>query len=642
MLSDKSLDEQKHAVSQRADDLHTNGVSLYQAGNLDAALAAFEGALFLQPASAIALNSRGFVLKDMGHLEEALACFQKSVILDPGYATARLNLGFIQLKLGDWSSGWENHESRWTGSDKGQIDHLGLATSSLPQWNGEILEGAQSLLVIGEQGFGDILQFSRYLKLAKERFAKVGFFCFAPTLRLMEWSFGEDVVLFSRMPTDLTTWDWQCPMMSLPRAFGTRVDTVPASIPYLKVPKVAVAYWHDRLVCAAPERFRIGLAWAGRPTHQCDARRSLRFEQLLPLIEDERFTWVSLQKWGSTDSPLIPPVNVDWIDWTEELTDFADTAALASNLDLVISIDSAMVHLAGALNRPVWMLNRFDGEWRWLSCRDDSPWYPSLRLFNQPVFGDWSSVIDKVQAALQQLTDVPSEPRNRRPKTSAQVMHGMTPTTRSLSASELSLAGELHRLGRLQEAEQLLQRILRDQPREASALHLLGVIAYQLAQPARAIQLIEQAISIDPQSPLFLSNLGEMCRQQNRLQEAIAYGQRAITLAPKMASAHSNLGVALYDAGVHDKAEACHLTALVLDRNCLQSLNNLGSIQRIRKDRATAKQWYRQALAVNPDYLDALSNLAAVLLEENLTEEAEIYLARVRSLALVRQNPSGA
>ena len=166
---------------------------------------------------------------------------------------------------------------------------------------------------------------------------------------------------------------------------------------------MAQAYWHERLSIAAPERLTVGVAWAGRRSHMYDAQRSLRFEQFLPLLEDERITWVSLQKLGMDEPRPAIPDSVDWIDWTEELTDFADTAALLSNLDLVISIDSSMVHLAGGLARPVWMLNRFNSEWRWLEQREDSPWYPTLRIFNQPQFGDWASVFNALQSALAEI-----------------------------------------------------------------------------------------------------------------------------------------------------------------------------------------------------------------------------------------------
>jgi hypothetical protein len=158
------------------------------------------------------------------------------------------------------------------------------------------------------------------------------------------------------------------------------------------------------LDAACADGVRVGVAWAGRRSHQYDAHRSLRATQLLPLLKVPGFTWVSLQKLAEGETRPMIPQGVKWIDWSDELCDFDDTAALVANLDLVISIDSAIVHLAGGLARPVWMLNRFTGEWRWLERREDSPWYPTMRIFNQPRYGDWDSVLAAVQTALASLT----------------------------------------------------------------------------------------------------------------------------------------------------------------------------------------------------------------------------------------------
>ena len=381
------------------------GNSLHRLSQLDEARKSYEKALELQPDFPVALNSLGSLLNDIGLVREAHDCFAKAVNLAPGFDMARLNLGMVQLKLGDWQPGWDNYEARWIGSAESGNGTFSRPSCPLPQWDGQGDTDQQGLLVFAEQGFGDMFQFSRYLQPALPRFAKVGFVCSDPvTHLLMEWSFGKQVVVLKRMPVNYATWHWQCPLMSLPRAFQTRLDTIPTNIPYLKVSKVAQAHWRERLDAAAPERITVGIAWAGRRSHVYDAQRSLRFEQFLPLLNDnhagKHITWVSLQKLGIDDPGPVIQNGVDWIDWTEELTDFADTAALVSNLDLVISIDSSMVHLAGGLGRPVWMLNRFNSEWRWIAQREDSPWYPTLRIFNQPHPGDWASVLNAVRSKL--------------------------------------------------------------------------------------------------------------------------------------------------------------------------------------------------------------------------------------------------
>ena len=381
------------------------GHSLHRLGRLNEARKSYEHALELQPDFPVALNSLGSLLTDIGLVSEALGYFSKAVNIAPEFAMARLNLGMAQLKLGDWQNGWDNYEARWTGSAESGNGTFSRPTCPLPQWEGQGDTGQQGLLVFAEQGFGDMFQFSRYLVPALNRFAKVGFVCPDSTTHLlMDWSYGESVVLLKRMPVDYETWHWQCPLMSLPRAFQTRLNTIPTDTPYLKVPKLAQAHWRERLDAAALKRFTVGVAWTGRRTHMYDAQRSLRFEQFSTLLKDKRITWLSLQKIGVDEPHPAIPKDIDWIDWTEELIDFADTAALVANLDLVISIDSSMVHLAGGLGRPVWMLNRFNGEWRWLEQRADSPWYPTLRIFNQLQLGDWASVLDAVQSALAEIS----------------------------------------------------------------------------------------------------------------------------------------------------------------------------------------------------------------------------------------------
>lgn len=384
--------------------LHDEGIARYRAGQFDQALSCYDQALSLMPDSPEVLNSKGFVLQDMGCLTQALACFEKAVQLAPQMAMARLNLGLAQLKLGDWANGWENYEYRWTGSAEASAGRLSRPVCPLPQWHGETHTQGRSLLVIAEQGFGDTFQFARYLPLAAERFRKTGFVCSAPTQRLLDWAMGEKIVIFTQLPVDYETWDMFCPMLSLPRAFGTRPDNIPVMMPTLRAPDVAVRHWRDRIAQTDPRKKRVGIAWAGRPAHQYDARRSLTLSQLAPLFKHQGISWFSLQKWETGDNAMALPGNVDWYDWTSDVVDFADTAALVSALDLVISIDSAVAHLAGSLNQSVWMLNRYDSEWRWLGPRNDSPWYPSMRIFNQTTFGDWDSVITPVTQALAEFT----------------------------------------------------------------------------------------------------------------------------------------------------------------------------------------------------------------------------------------------
>ena len=621
--------EQKDLAHQSPILMHLLGISFYRLDHFDEAIQAYEMALKLQPEFPAALNSLGFVLQDVGRMNDALHAFEKALQIAPDFSMARLNLGLAQLKLGDWENGWENYESRWTGSAETANPDFKRPALPVPQWDGQGGTESQGLLVVTEQGFGDTFQFSRFLLEAKKKFARVGFACSQPTQRLLEWAMGNDIVILVSLPKDYSVWSWYCPLMSLPRALKVRVDNIPAPGPIL-IPNQAKSYWLDRLNSLAPGRMRVGIAWTGRKTHQYDSRRSISFEYLTKLLQTPGVTWVSLQKWGSEEVAPSIPDSVDWIDLTSDLMDFGDTAALVSNLDLVISVDSSLVHLAGMVGVPTWMLNRFDGEWRWLGQRSDSPWYPKLKIFNQPKFGDWMSVLNAVSQELNEL-----------PKPQPLILHKNI-DNQKLDSPQLSsmvdpllteqqamqMANQLQSAGRSVEAEKILDQLVQRNPKHGHALHLLGVVSYQLGAHQKAVECISQAIEIMPDQALFQANLGEMLRQQGRITEAIDCGQKAVKLNSMLASAHSNLGIAFYDNLEFERAEAAHHQALALDSGLLQSLNNLGSIERARANRLAAIEWYEKVLAINANYTETLSNLGAVLVESDRADEAVPILER--------------
>ncbi|MDH6504769.1 tetratricopeptide (TPR) repeat protein [Polynucleobacter sphagniphilus] len=622
------LSENLGLVNQSPVLLHLLGISYYRLDQFPEAIQAYEHGLAMQPQFSGLLNSYGFVLQDVGRMHDALKAFETAVEISPDLSIARLNLGLAQLKLGDLENGWENYEARWTGSAESANSDFKRPEVPRPQWDGQLGTENQTLLVVTEQGFGDTFQFSRFLLMASKRFAKVGFACSQPTQRLMEWALGNNIVLMTKLPTDYAVWDWFCPLMSLPRALKIRVENIPTPEPYLKPLPQAQDYWAKRLDAAAPGRFRVGIAWTGRKSHQYDSRRSIRFELLHELLNTPNITWVSLQKWGAEEmAPHIPP-SVDWIDWTPDLVDFADTSALLANLDLIISVDSSLVHLSGMMGKPVWMMNRFDCEWRWLMNRNDSPWYPTIKIFNQPQFGDWHTVIKSVQQELSALPvpQVPAKPRGPGVASSEGVLTGNL--VYHSEGEALQLANQLQSAGRILEAEKLLQEVIKANPAQSQALHLLGVIAYQLGRADEGLEWVQKAIATNPNDAHFYSNLAEMLRQKGRIDEAVLAGERSVELDPMLASAHSNLGVALYDANQLDRAQAEQLQALSLDANLLQSLNNLGSIERARKNRIGAIEWYQKALAINANFIQSLSNLGAVLVESDRADEAVPLLER--------------
>jgi hypothetical protein len=283
------------------------------------------------------------------------------------------------------AAGWEEYEWRW------RTPRMSAARRDFiqPQWQGEAGEGRR-LLIHAEQGFGDTLQFCRYAPMAAARGWRVLLEVQAPLVRLLQCLPGVEVV---GQGETLPAFDAHIALLSLPRIFATRIDTIPAASPYLRANVAGEEAWRARLADIPGKR--VGLAWAGSPLLLADRQRSVPPRALAPLFAVEGWYFVSLQKTGPA-APAEFPLH----DFMADAEDFADTAALIANLDLVIAVDSAVAHLAAAMGKPVWLLNRFAPCWRWFGRREDSPWYPTLRIHQQPVPDDWDSVVAEVTLAL--------------------------------------------------------------------------------------------------------------------------------------------------------------------------------------------------------------------------------------------------
>ena len=370
------------------------GAALAASGRFDDAVADFDKAIALQPNYAEAHADRGAALANLGRRTEALASSERAIALKPEFPEAQFNQAACQLALGDYERGWVGYEWRWQTRNAAPLPDY-----PRPPWRGDVAIGNQTILVHAEQGFGDSLQFCRYVPMLA-RLASVVLDVSRPLARLLS-SLDCDVQIVTR-GDDLPPFDTWIPMLSLPLAFRTTLATIPAAVPYLHADPQQSARWRNRL--AALSGRKVGLVWAGSPLSPqpralaMDRRRSMTLQQFAPLADVPGLCLISLQKGDAARQR--PPDGMVLHDWTEELDDFADTAALIDGLELVISVDTSVVHLAGALGKPVWVLNRFDQCWRWLSDRTDSPWYPTARLFRQPAPGDWASVMRDVVAAL--------------------------------------------------------------------------------------------------------------------------------------------------------------------------------------------------------------------------------------------------
>ncbi|WP_158742063.1 tetratricopeptide repeat protein [Acidisphaera sp. L21] len=366
------------------------GVALWGLDRLDDATAAFCRAIHLHPDFAEAHNNLGTALRDSGLPDEARRCFETAVEIRPDYAQAHGNLGMAMLAEGDYPAGWAEYEWRWRIPAVGDP---GLRFGR-PRWRGEDMPGRR-LLIHAEQGLGDTLQFCRLGTAAAARGLAVSLVVPQPLVRLLQ---GLEGVTVAGPEDPLPHFDLICPMMSLPLALGLTLDTIPSPVPYLWADDGVAATWAARLHSIAGPKLRVGVAWSGNARLAADRRRSVAPALLARLADIEDVQFISLQKGGAS-----APAEMNVIDWMHLVGDFADTAALVANLDLVIAVDSAVAHLAASLGKPIWLLDRLDSCWRWLAGRRDSPWYPTLRIYRQSRAGVWDDVLDAVTYDLYQL-----------------------------------------------------------------------------------------------------------------------------------------------------------------------------------------------------------------------------------------------
>lgn len=371
---------------------HANrGKVLRELGQLEAAVAGYDRAVALQPDFAEAHYNRGNVLKSLTRLEAAVASYDKAIALRPDFAEAYWNKALVLLLGGHFLAGWELYEWRWSTEEKKSTKR----NFPQPLWLGkESLEG-KTILLHSEQGLGDMIQFCRYVKLVSDTGARVILEVPDSLCELLKQIEGLSGWVVEGSP--LPQFDYYCPLLSLPLAFKTDLHSIPCAIKYLSADAVKVAHWAGRL--GEKRKPRIGLAWSGSPTHKNDRNRSIGLATLMPHLPAD-YQYVSLQKdVRDSDKPALE----SWpnlLHFGQDLDDFTDTAALCELMDVVISVDTSVAHLSGALGKPTWILLPFSPDWRWLLERGDSPWYPTVRLYRQPRVGEWDSVFMKVIADL--------------------------------------------------------------------------------------------------------------------------------------------------------------------------------------------------------------------------------------------------
>ena len=385
---------------EQAEAVNMHGILLHKQGRFDEAVPVFLRAEAL--GSCAASSNRGNSLLDLGRLEEALRAHETAVERSPDSPGAAYNLALTRLRLGDWKRGWRDYGARWLFHEVHRAPRL----FKQPRWEGEPLEGRR-ILLHAEQGLGDTIQFCRYATLVTARGGRVILQVQKPVRRLMHSlplfhaGQGETVLLGEALPD----FDLECPLMSLPAVFGTTVETVPWSGAYLGADLGQVREKAFRFPSLRPVEpsLRVGLAWAGNPGYRADRQRSMRLDQLLPLLRTRAITWFSLQKGPPANQLSILPGNLFVWDACGADRDLAEAASVLGTLDLVITTDTCIAHLAGAMSKPVWILLPHLADWRWMEQIETTPWYPSARLFRQYSPGDWPGVVARVAGELRLL-----------------------------------------------------------------------------------------------------------------------------------------------------------------------------------------------------------------------------------------------
>lgn len=629
----------------------------YKLGNVEAAASFFQKALSINFRFPGAQNSLGIVFVRMGRFREAEACFKNALALLPDYAEARFNLAYLRLLQADFEEGWRSYEYRYNFNPA-------LRQRIEPRWDGEAMEG-KTLFVTHEQGIGDTIQFMRYLPLVRQRCGRLIFSCPDSLRTLAEGFPGIDAFPATGSPNGLHA---AIGLLSLPHIFQTYSDeAVPSSVPYIFPSADKIRQWAD---VKAEGVCNVGLVWAGNPRHQDDWNRSLHLSQLKSLAEVPDVVFHSLQKGARTEEAERPPEGMALRNNTSRLADFSDTAGLIHHLDLVISVDTAVAHLAGAMGKPVWTLLSFVPDWRWLLERPDTPWYPTMRLFRQRRFKDWSAPIADIARSLGKFAaSGPSEtPLTVRPPVSSDSVPGdanldemqnktprcrivpiesplhqteshQMPFQRHLEAGP-SRYEDLSRENRFEEAVAAYEAALsvdpdasQAAPDEISSAYVnLALLHLRRGDRPSAVAVLEKAANLVPNAAIF-NHLGELYRRNNRLDDAEAMVRQAIDLEPDSASAHANLGAIYITRERYEAAIPTFETALSLKPEMTDARFNLGLTYKLMGRFSEAETAFHGVIERSPGHVGAYVGLGLVLNEQGKHAASESAYRRALEIS---------
>lgn len=632
------------------------GNALKELGDFEGAIQHYQQAIALNPNNAKAYNNWGNVFRDQGDLQTAIQYYERATAIDPQFPEGHWNKALTFLLGGDLKRGFAEYEWRW---------HVKLPTfQSLRPFPGELWDGSplhgQTIFLHAEQGIGDLLQFVRYVAIVANLGGRIILECHQPLINLIkQLPHVQQVIPYGSPPP---AYDVQAPLLSLPHILGTTLETVPADVPYLMIgdgdsrEEKGERSLTPLLPVSADARLKVGLVWSGNPENPYNRNRAVPLSLLLRLAELPGIQLYSLQKDPTTADLELLQSHPKIIDLRHNLNDFVNTATLIHQLDLVISVDTAVTHLTGGLGRPVWLLLPFAPDWRWMLDRADSPWYPTMHIFRQPTYGDWNSAIDQVKTTLlQEMGDGEGQGdrecgggkegerdregqdkfveglgkqkgKKQQKRQKSRKHHPTTISSSPLSspspqpssspsiATLLPAALQHYQQGNLAEAERLYRQVLQQDPDQVEALHAIGVIVCQSGQLETAENYLRRVVTLSPQFAQAWGNLGGVVQQRGRVEEAIGYYQQAIDLDPLYADAHQNLAVALQEQERLEEAIVHCQQAIALKPHIADLYYNLGFMLRRLNRLEEAIVQYRQAIQQRPDFVEAHKNLGHALL----------------------------
>lgn len=588
--------------------LNTRGMILDSFCRYEDALRDFEQVLKIDPQFADGINNRGMIHARFGQLPEALACYEKSLALLGDQPQARYNRAMVLLAMGQWEAGFREFEVRWQISqlEAARFDRLGA------RWLGKEDLTGKTIILHHEQGYGDTLQFCRYSQLVMQKGAKVILAVPRGLHRLMQSLPGQPMVISEGQ--SIPPHDFYTPLMSLPLAFGTSLSSLPSSIPYLWAEREKSQLWEKRL--GPRRRPRIGIAWSGRRYPPINFPRDIELAKLRPFFSLSADFFCIQKDIDEAERNQLRALGVPiWAP--DDIDDFADTAALISCLDLVITVDTSVAHLAGALGKPVWLMNRFASCWRWLQDgRQFTSWYPNMRLFRQVAPGDWDAVVRDIQGELQRFIGRSS----RHGASEVRPAEAAPKSEIAIKVMERALA--VHGAGEFQEAIGLYRKVLELAPESADAVHYLGVALTQSRQLEEGLQNLTKAVEMQPDSAAAHNHLGNCLHELKRDEDALKSYDAAILLDRGFADPHYNRGIALAALRRWELAIASYEASLVLKPAHGEAHNNLGIACLELKRFEEALVHFKRALEFAPTLVGAFVNQSGAMRQLGLFDEA--------------------